>query len=399
VIVLEGAHVLTMHPGDVAAWQDTDLAVSDERLVAPAAGAGAPGAVRHDLAGRYIVPGLIDMHCHLTNSAGTVEATLAQSIPERSMRAARNAAVTLASGVTTCRDPGGVGHVDIALRDAIAQGLVEGPTLRIAGRAIAMTGGHGWFLGVEGDGPEEIRKLARTQIKAGADWIKLMASGGFADPHEDPQAVQLDRDEMAAGVGEAHKAGRKAAAHAHPAQAMRNAILAGVDTVEHASFPDGECIDLLLERRVAICPTFTIYHHMKERGPEFGLPAAVGDVTRRLWDRKVECFRRCLEAGVRVVAGTDSGSPGGHHGDLATELELLVRFGMTPYEALRAATHEAATVLGMEAEVGSLAAGKRADLVVLEGDPLRDPGALRRPLAVMKDGRFVAGDPGPGRSR
>jgi imidazolonepropionase-like amidohydrolase len=391
VIVLEGAQVLTMHPGQPTSWQVTDLAVQDGRIVALGAGVDPAGAVRYDLSGHYIVPGLIDMHCHLTYSGETVEEQLLQTIQERSMHAVHNAGVTLRSGVTTCRDPGAIDHIDIALRDAMAAGRVEGPNLRTAGRMIAMTGGHGWFIGVEGDGPEEIRKLVRTEIKARADWIKFMASGGFAEPHENPEAVQLDQDEMAAGVHEARKAGRKTTAHAHPAQAMKNAILAGVDSLEHASFPDSECIDLLLERGVAICPTFRIYYQMKEHGLEVGLRAAVVDTTRRLWDRKVECFQRCLQAGVRVVAGTDSGSPGGYHGDLAQELELFVRFGMPAHDALRAATYDAAALLGMEAEVGSLALGKRADLVVLADDPLRDPGALRSRLAVMKDGRFVPG--------
>jgi len=389
--ILEGARVLTMHPGDEPSWTAAQVAVDDGRIVGIGQGLAVPGAQRRDFTGRYIVPGLIDLHCHVTYSGGRVEDELTQSVQERTLHAAHNASVTLRSGVTTARDPGGIDHIDIAVRDAVAAGRIEGPNLRAAGQMIAMTGGHGWFYGIEGDGPDAIRRLVREQIKARADWIKFMASGGFAEAHESPEAVQLDLDELTAGVREAKKAGRKATAHAHPAQAMKNAILAGCDSIEHASFPDDECIDLLLERDVAICPTFSIYFKMKEHGPEMGLKPEVVDVTRRLWDRKVERFQRCLDAGVRVVLGTDSGSPVGYHGDIATELELFAQLGMSAYDALSCATYKAAALLDMEGEVGSLAAGKRADLVVLAGDPLGDPGAVRSVVAVMKDGRFVPG--------
>lgn len=341
-----------------------------------------------DLRGKYVLPGLIDSHCHITYSGGHIEEELRLGSHERTLRAAHNAFLVLLSGVTTIRDPGGVDHIDIAVRNMINAGRLYGPRVVAGGQMIAMTGGHGWFFGLEADGPNEVRRAARKQIKAGCDWVKFMASGGFAELTEDPGAAQLDLDELKAGVNEAKKAGKKTAAHAHSATAITNAVQAGIDSIEHGSFMDDETIQLLLTHNVFVVPTFSIYHKMIEKGIEKGLAPAIVDLTKRSWDMKVERLLKAYKAGVKIVAGTDSGSPTAPHGDFAAELEILVKIGLTPYEALRTATANASQMLGLDREIGTIEAGKRADLTVLSDDPLKNISATRRVEAVFKDGNL-----------
>lgn len=259
-----------------------------------------------------------------------------------------------------------------------------------AGQMICMTGGHGWFYGLEADGPDAVRRAARVQIKARSDWVKFMASGGFAEAGEQPGAVQLDLVELTAGVQEARKVGLPTAAHAHGAEAIKNVLRAGIDSVEHASFPDDEAIELMLKTGAFIVPTFTVYYKMKELGPSQGLDPYLIDLVNRSWERKLERFAVMWKAGVPVAAGSDNGSPLAPHGDIVTELQLLVQAGLTPYDALAAATVNAARLLRLDAEIGTVEPGKRADLVILGADPLQDVQAARRVHSVMKDGRLYS---------
>ncbi|HLW48199.1 MAG TPA: amidohydrolase family protein [bacterium] len=398
-MLLKNAAIISM-AGPVSAGPPPrgDVLIEDGRIarVAPQiAGTAGGGAV--DLRGRYLVPGLIDAHCHITISGGLVEEELAHDPRVRILRAACNARETLRAGITTIRDTCGLDDSDILLRDAVRAGHAPGPRIVACGRMITMTGGHGWFYGQEVDGPDAVRRAVRERVKARADWVKFMASGGFAEEGEQPAATQLDADELAAGVREANKAGRKTCAHAHGAAAIKNALRAGIDSIEHASFLDQEAIDLLLGRGAFIVPTFSIYYKMKETGGRHRLPPYVVDLAARAWDLKVARFLEARRAGVRFAAGSDNGSPAAAHPDIATELEIFVRLGLSPYEALKAATVDAARLLGLDGEVGTVEEGKRADLVIFGSDPLADISAVRRVDGVVKDGRLYGG-PGDGRA-
>ncbi|MHB0884882.1 MAG: metal-dependent hydrolase family protein [Bacillota bacterium] len=396
MLVLKNARVLTMKDAAKTPPVAADVLIDGANIAGVGSGLAAPaGAEVIDLAGQYVLPGLIDAHCHFTYSGGLIEEDVRQTTQERVVHAVNNVFVTLMSGVTTVRDPGGVDHIDVTIRDGVRTGLIYGPRVIAGGQMIAMTGGHGWFFGTEADGPEGVRAAARRQIKARTDWVKFMASGGFAEAGEQPGSAQLDMEEMAAGVREATKAGRRTAAHAHSAAAIKNAVLAGIDSVEHASFMDDEVIDLILKRGVYITPTFSIYHKMIRDGSRFGLKDELIELVRQAWDLKVERFLKAYRAGVKVASGTDSGSPTGFHGNFADELELLVKVGLTPYEALRIATVNSSTMLGLQDQIGTVEAGKRADLIVLPEDPLGDVArAVRGVRMVFKDGQAyrVGGD-------
>lgn len=393
-MLLKNATVIAMTAspdGESGTAAPADVLIDDEHgriaRVAPRIPPDADGQAV-DLRGRYLAPGLIDAHCHITISGGLVETELAYDPRVRILRAARNARDTLLAGITTIRDTCGLDDSDILLRDAIRAGDTPGPRIVACGRMITMTGGHGWFYGQEVDGPDAVRRAVRERIKSRADWVKFMASGGFAEEGEQPAATQLDADELEAGVREANKAGRKTCAHAHGAAAIKNALRAGIDSIEHASFMDQEAIDLLLGRGACIVPTFSIYYKMKETGGRHHLPQYVVDLAARAWDLKVARFVEAYRAGVRVAAGSDNGSPAAPHPDIATELEIFVRLGLTAYEALKAATVDAARLLNLDGEIGTIEAGKRADLVILRDDPLRDISAVRRVDGVVQDGRL-----------
>jgi len=388
-MLLQRATVLTMAGADGDTPGQADVLVADGRIQAVGPGLAAPGGDEVvDLRGKYLLPGLIDAHTHITASGGLVEAECALDPRVRALRAADNVRRTLLAGITTIRDTCGLDDTDVVLRDAVRGGYLQGPRIVACGRMITMTGGHGWFYGQEVDGPDAVRRAVRERIKARTDWVKFMASGGFAEEGELPASSQLDPDELSIGVHEAAKAGRKTCAHAHGATSIKDCLRAGIDTIEHASFLDAEAIDLLLERGAFIVPTFSIYYKMKETGAEHDLPPSVIELVNRAWDRKVESFGRACRAGVPVAAGSDNGSPAAPHPDIATEIELLSRLGLGPYNALRAATANAARMLDLTAEIGTIEPGKRADLIVLPSDPLRDPSAVRTVEAVLQDGRW-----------
>jgi len=396
--LLKNAAVISMAGPDAAAARPADVLIEDgriSRVAPPGDGEGQTAAVDEptlDLRGAYVMPGLIDAHCHITLSGGLVGTELAHDPRMRILRGADNARRTLLAGITTIRDTCGLDDGDVLLRDAIAAGKTPGPRIVACGRMITMTGGHGWFYGQEADGPDEVRRAVRERIKVRTDWVKFMASGGFAEEGEQPASTQLDADELTAGVREAAKAGRKTCAHAHGAPSIKNCLRAGIDSIEHASFMDQEAIDLLRQRDGFIVPTFSIYYKMKETGASHHLPPFVVELARRAWDLKVERFQDAYRAGVHVAAGSDNGSPAAAHPDIATELEIFVRIGLSPYEALRTATVEAARLLGLEGEIGTIEPGKRADLVVLGDNPLSDVSAVRRVEGVLQDGRYYPAD-------
>jgi imidazolonepropionase-like amidohydrolase len=346
-----------------------------------------------DLGDATLLPGLIDAHVHLVWSASAEPHEVVQQEGRAltALRCANNAALHLRAGVTTVRDVGATDGLSIDVARAVELGVLPGPRVIAAGRAIAMTGGHGWFLGREADGAEAVRHAVRSELKAGATCIKLMASGGVYGHAEEPGSPQLTVEEMRAGVEEAHKAGHEVAAHAYSVAAIGNALEAGVDSIEHGSFIDRDTAGRMRESGTYLVPTMSVYRAMSEKGPELGAPEYIRRKTAEVLEASREAFRVALESGVPVAAGTDCGAPGHPHGTLPDELRLMVESGASPIQALRFGTSAAADLLGLGDEVGSLEPGKRADLLAVDGDPTSEILALREVRLVLRDGSRVEG--------
>ena len=370
------------------------MLVEDGRIASVGSVADLPAGVGiTDLGDATILPGLIDAHVHLVWSASAEphEVVERESRALTALRCANNAALHLRAGVTTVRDLGATDGLSIDVARAVGLGVIRGPRVIAAGRAIAMTGGHGWFLGREADGAQAVRHAVRSELKAGATCIKLMASGGVYGHAEEPGSPQLTVEELRVAVEEAHKAGRRVAAHAYSIEAIGNALDAGVDSIEHGSFIDRDTAGRMRETGTYLVPTMSVYRAMSERGPELGAPEYIRRKTAEVLEASREAFRLALEAGVPVAAGTDCGAPGHPHGTLLEELMLMVESGASPVQALRFGTSAAADLLGLGDEVGSLEPGKRADLLAVDGDPTSEILALRDVRLVLRDGSGVAG--------
>jgi imidazolonepropionase-like amidohydrolase len=343
-----------------------------------------------DLGARCVTPGLVNAHAHLEGSGEPdMMAMIAATTPsERLIRAVANARKSLAAGVTTIRDLGSSNRIGQDVRDAVGAGHIAGPRMRCAGNVLCMTGGHGWPIGRAIDSPWEARKAVREQMHAGADCIKLIATGGVLTKGAVPGNAQLAPDELGAAIEEAHRHQLRTAAHAIGTEGIKNALRAGIDSIEHGTLVDDEGIELLKARRAFLVPTLAagvcILEHLDDgRQPQF-----VIDKMRTLGTVMQENLRRAYRAGVRVAGGSDAGTPYNYHENYAYELELMTSMlEMTPQQALHAATAVAAELVGLHR--GILAAGEPADMVLLERDAGEDVRALREPKIVLKDGTAV----------
>jgi imidazolonepropionase-like amidohydrolase len=345
-----------------------------------------------DIGRRTIIPGLISAHVHLTLDDGApnpFKTLRDEAAAVTAIRAANRARRMLEAGITTARDLGGVNYIELALRDLIKSGEIPGPRLLCAGKQITMTGGQGWPIGREADGPDEVRKAAREQLKAGADLIKLMATGGVMTPGTEPGTAQLAEDEMRAGVIEAQKAGRRTAAHAQGLDGVKAALRAGVNTIEHGIFLDDEAVAMMKEREVVFVPTLTPPYRITQAGRAGGIPKYVMDKMEAIKAANTRSFQLAWRAGVIIAAGNDGGTPYNPHADMLTEIRLMVEAGVSPIDAIRAATWGSARALGLEGETGTIERGKWADLVVLDGDPLVDITAIGRVVYVIQHGKLV----------
>jgi imidazolonepropionase-like amidohydrolase len=337
-----------------------------------------------------VVPGLINCHVHLeVNGEPDIQLPFVLRTPvERVLYAAQTARRALEAGVTTVRDLGASDGIAIAVRDAIVRGEHPGPTVLPAGRALCMTGGHGFFIGRETDGPWDARKGVREQRKAGAACVKLIATGGVLTKGAVPGQDQLTEKEMRAAVDEAHTHSMRVAAHAIGTNGIKNALRAGVDSIEHGHLLDDEAIALFAERGTALVPTLAAVACICENAKDGGMPDFVVRKATEIFERARENIARAWRAGVRIAGGSDAGTPYNYHQNYAYELELMVTMlGMAPLESLRAATSVAAGLLGVEA--GVLTEGRPADLLLLDRSVADDVRAVREPRVVVKAGAIA----------
>jgi imidazolonepropionase-like amidohydrolase len=374
---------------------DRWVLVEDSRITAIGP-ESSPGG-QHEAAGRVteidgsghsLLPGLINCHVHLCNdgSANTLRQVRDDSVPIATLRAARNLGVALSSGVTTVRDCGAADDVAIELARAVADGLIAGPRILAAGRVITMTGGHGHFIGREADGPDAVRQATRAELKAGADFIKAMATGGVLTPGVEPDHSGLAEDELLWVARTAHSAGRRTACHAIGGQGIKNALRAGIDSIEHGFHLDDEALELAVGAGAFLVPTLVAIESITANAGRPDLPDWVVRKAEAESGAHRAAFGAALAAGVNIAAGTDAGTPFNPHGDLARELGLMVDYGMTPMQAIVAATASAARNLDIHREVGTIKPGMQADLILVVGDPAADISRLGRVALVMKRG-------------
>ncbi|ULA66143.1 MAG: Amidohydro-rel domain-containing protein [Nitrospira sp.] len=354
------------------------------------------GTRRIDGRGLTLLPGLIDCHVHfcLGAEADVVAAVERESSSVTLLKAAELARRTVQAGFTTVRDVGFRDHAVFALKKAIESGLTPGPRILAAGLAICMPGGHARFIGREADGVEAVRVAVQDQLTAGAEVIKVIASGGVLTPGTSPDQAQMTVEELRAAVEVAATHGRHVAAHAHGASGMKNALRAGVHSIEHATLMDDEAAGMMTQRGVYMVPTLSALATTAACPTGCGIPDSARSKARNMVKQHEKSFRSAVRRGVPIALGTDAGTPFNHHGENAQELERMVALGMTPMDAIMTSTSAAARLLRLSDEIGTIEAGKQADLLVVEGNPLRNIGLLlkqERIAGVMQRGRFVAG--------
>jgi imidazolonepropionase-like amidohydrolase len=381
---------------------DADVVVEAGRVVE--VGPGLDGDEAVDASGCALLPGMFDCHVHvMISSVGLLE-NLQEPFSYQFYAAARNLERTLDRGITTVRDAGGA---DLGVKQAVEDGLISGPRLKIAVSVLGQTGGHtdGWMPSGQQvhlliphpglpdgivDGPEEMRRKVREVRRAGADVIKICTSGGVLSPRDDPRHPHFDLEELRTCVAEARAGGLEVMAHAQGTEGVKNAVRAGIRSIEHGVYLDDEAISMMLEAGTWLVPTLVAPQGVLDAADAgASLPEAVLRKARETVEAHRESFRRAVAAGVRIAMGTDSAvTP---HGENLRELALMADGGMKPEDVLVATTSSAAELLGLDGELGTIEPGRRADLVLVDGDPFdfpRLPGAVR---AVWKDGVRVRG--------
>jgi imidazolonepropionase-like amidohydrolase len=403
-VVVRAGHILDVKTGNMLSGQA--IVIEGDKIVSvgPAADAKlSPATQTIDLPNATVLPGLIDAHTHLTfDPANLGYEGLGISYPREALIGARNARVTLEAGFTTVRNVGAGGYSDVALRDAINAGDVPGPRMLVSGPAMGITGGHcddnllapqfhATELGVA-DGVDAVRHKVRENIKYGADLIKICATGGVMSKGDDPNASQYTREEMKAIVEEAHRLGRKVAAHAHGAEGVSWASDAGVDSIEHGHLMDDSSIATLKKNGTYIVPTLYLMDWNRENLGKRNAPDYVVRKMQAVSAVGQDTLKKAFAAGVKVAFGTDAAVY--PHGLNAHEFAVYVRLGMSPLQAIQTATIHGADLLGWSSKIGTLEAGKWADLIAVEGDPLKDVTTLQQVKFVMKGGEVVKNEYG-----
>lgn len=397
VIAVKAARVLDVRTGQMIA--NATILIEGERITAVGANVVVPaGAEIIDLKTMTVLPGLIDSHTHLTFDVGvTASSGLTRSFSRQALTGAKNARITLLAGFTTVRNLHARGYSDIALRDAINAGDVPGPRMLASGPALSITGGHTdenalpweFHYSAEGvaDGVEGVTQKTREIIKYGADVIKLCSTGGVLSLGDDPKHSAFTLEEMKTIVAEAHRLGRKVAAHAHGGEGLKQAVLAGVDSIEHGTYIDDEGIRLMKEKGTYLVPTIYLTDWFLENYEKLGLPPQIVAKAKVVMPAMKKNLTHAIQQGVPVAFGTDAAVY--PHGLNAREFAVLVRMGLTPLQAIQTATVNASKLLGREDSIGAVEAGKFADLIATEGDPTKDVTELERIKFVMKGGVVV----------
>ncbi len=400
--VLKAAHLFDGRSGNLVS--PGLVVVEGSRIIAVGANAAIPADAKIiDLGDATLLPGYIDAHTHIAYNhdanwaQGFYEGMLRFPV-EQSFHAGRNAKVTLQAGVTSAREVGAGDFIDVALRNAINAGLTEGPRLLVAGHSLGSTGGHcdsspfppdrvtpsGPLQGVC-NGPEECRLATRLQMKYGADVIKICASGGVLSESDPVDVPQLTPAELTAIMSEAHAWGRKVAAHSHGDLAAKQAVEAGVDSIEHGSFLQPATLQLMKQKGVYLVPTRMTQVWVRDKADTY--PPKIGAKARAAGAAHSTMFKNALKIGVPIAFGTDAAVY--PHGMNAQEFGDMVDLGMSPSAALLTSSQGSAKLLGIEGETGTLEAGKFADIVAVPGDVLQNIRATEKPMLVMKQGVVV----------
>src|SRR5579872_3103369 len=397
-MAVHAGHLLDVKTGKLLA--DQVLVIDDGKIVSVGVAAEAKipaDAVRIELPNATVLPGMIDAHTHLTMEPRFGYDQLAISVPREALIGAKNARLTLLAGFTTVRNVGASNFTDVALRDAINAGDVPGPRMLVSGPALSITGGHcdnnmlpfEYHATSDGvaDGISAVQHKVRENIKYGADLIKVCATGGVLSLRDNPQASQFTLEEMKAIVADAHRLGRKVAAHAHGAEGIRWAAEAGVDSIEHGSYIDDAGIAAMKEHGTYLVPTLYLGDWMIDNAGLTHLPAPLMAKAKEVIPAARKNIAHAFSSGVKVAFGTDAAVY--PHGLNAHEFAVMVRLGLTPLQAIQAATLNAADLLGWSGKVGTLEPGAWADIVAVDGDPLKDVTMLERVRFVMKGGEVV----------
>jgi imidazolonepropionase-like amidohydrolase len=401
-VVIRAGHVLDVKSGKMLS--DRAIVIEGDNIVSvgPASATPAADATTINLPNATVLPGLIDAHTHLTFNPSFGYETLGISIPREALIGAHNARVTLEAGFTTVRNVGARGYTDVALRDAINAGDVPGPRMLVSGPALSITGGHcdndllpyEYHATSDGvaDGIENVQHKTREIIKYGADLIKVCATGGVLSKGDDPNASQYTLEEMKAIVADAHRLGRKVAAHAHGAQGVIWASEAGVDSVEHGHLMNDAAIATLKKNGTYLVPTLYLIDWQRENAAKANLPEYTRHKMQIVSEAAKTNAKKAIEAGVKIGLGTDAAVY--PHGLNAHELAVYVSLGMTSLQAIQTATINDADLLGWSDKIGTLEAGKWADIIAVDGDPLQDVTTLQHVKFVMKGGAVVKNEYG-----
>jgi imidazolonepropionase-like amidohydrolase len=400
-VVVHAGHTLDVKSGQLLS--DQTIEIEDGKIVGVAGAAGAKipaDAVRIDLPNATLLPGLIDAHTHLTMDPRFGYEILAISVPREALTGAKNARLTLLAGFTTVRNVGAGNFTDVALRDAINAGDVPGPRMLVSGPPLSITGGHcdNNMLPFEyhtteagvADGIAAVQHQVRENIKYGSDLIKVCATGGVLSLGDNPQHSQYSLEEMKAIVADAHRLGRKVAAHAHGAEGIRWAAEAGVDSIEHGSYIDDAGIATMKEHGTYLVPTLYLGDWMIDNAGLTLLPPPLLAKAQEVIPAARKNIAHAFASGVKVAFGTDAAVY--PHGLNAHEFAVMVKLGLTPLQAIQAATINAADLLGWSGKVGTLDSGAWADLIAVDGDPVKDVTTLERVKFVMKGGEVVKND-------
>jgi len=397
-IVIHAGHLLDVKTGKLLS--DQAVVIEDGKITkveAFAESKAAADVLRVDLPNATILPGLIDAHTHLTSDPKFGYDSLAISVARETLIGARNARVTLQAGFTTVRNVGAGGYSDVALRDAVNAGDVPGPRMLVSGPALSITGGHcdnnllpyEYHATSDGvaDGVAAVQHKVRENIKYGSDLIKVCATGGVLSKGDDPQASQYTLEEMKAIVADAHRLGRKVAAHAHGAQGILWASQAGVDSIEHGSYIDDAGIAEMKKNGTYLVPTLYLADWFMENAERNHVPDFLLAKAKAVMPAARKNIAHAFSSGVKVAFGTDAAVY--PHGLNGRQFAVMVKLGLSPLQSIQAATVNAADLLGWAGKVGSLEPGAWADIIAVEGDPLKDVTTLERVKFVMKGGEVV----------